>query len=280
MYMIETHCPSSYMIETHRLVGLPANDVASSWWLDLTPKWAKWRHHNRGETFETTPHSYHQTYFTHLISPFHLGDAQNQCSATLLPIRPHPLAPHGPLPLTFPLLRPLLSHISFTSRRCTLSGCQRASSTFSVSLSGRELNLTQAPSKTHAQSVAIGFTQVGSPCYAWCVTNGATAAVLGFTPQQTTGRWPRGAAPHAPSQSHLAAPTRELESSNLERTRSTLSSGDSLSFSIASSSPPAQTSTAVPGPALVQLKRHPPLPRRTSGLPASPPGAGRLRPRD
>ena len=50
-----------------------------------------------------------------------------------------------------------------------------------------------------------------------------------------------------------ATPTKEPESSDLERTRSTLSSGDSLShrsLSIGPSSPPAQTSTAVPGRAL------------------------------
>ena len=48
--------------------------------------------------------------FNHLISPFQLGGAQDRCSATLLPIRSHPPAPHGPSTLIFPPLHPPLFH--------------------------------------------------------------------------------------------------------------------------------------------------------------------------
>ena len=40
----------------------PANNTASSWWLDPTPKSAKWRYHNWRETSETT-------HLTHLSKP-------------------------------------------------------------------------------------------------------------------------------------------------------------------------------------------------------------------
>ena len=50
----------------------PANDAASTWWLDPT---SKWRHHNRRGTSETTPHLSHLTSnpFPHPISPFHFS---------------------------------------------------------------------------------------------------------------------------------------------------------------------------------------------------------------
>ena len=95
---------------------------------------------------------------------------------------------------SFPLIFHLL-HSSFTPRRSAHSGSQRAFSTFSASLSGRELSLIQASSKTHALSVATGYTPVGSPFYVWCATSGATTATPGFIPQQTTCGWHRGAAP-------------------------------------------------------------------------------------
>ena len=141
-----------------------------------------WRHHNRRETSETTPHFTHLTsnLLTHLTWPFHLGSALDRCTATLLPIRYHPPAPHGPFLLVLPLP---LYHSSLTPRMSAHSGSQWASfSFFSASSSGRGLNLTKAPSKTHAQSVAVGYISVGSPFYVWCATNCATAAALGFTP--------------------------------------------------------------------------------------------------
>ena len=117
------------------------------------------------------------------------------------PSKPSRASPSKISSASYPLPR-----LSSTSKRSALSGFQRAFfSTFSVFLSGRGLSLIQAPSKTNAQSVAIGFTQVGSHFYAWCATNNATAAAQGFTPQQTTGSWPRRAATHAPPQSHQGA---------------------------------------------------------------------------
>ena len=68
-----------------------------------------------------------------------------------------PPAPHVPPPLIFSPLHPLIllchtrqTHLSFTPRRSVHSGSQWASfSTFSVSLSGRALSITQSPSHTH-----------------------------------------------------------------------------------------------------------------------------------
>ena len=189
---------------------LTANDAASSWWLDLTHKSAKWHHHNRREPFETTPYSSH-------LKPIHSSHLTLSPRWCPRPVQHHPPsdpvpppAPHGSPHLIYPPLNPPLSY-SFTPKRSAHSGSQWAPSTFSVSLSRRGLSHTQAPSKIHAQSVVIRCTPVGSPFYAWCATNGATAAALGFTPQLTTGGWPHGAVPHTPLQSHLqaATPTRE-----------------------------------------------------------------------
>ena len=55
-------------------------------------------------------------------------------------------------------------------------------------------------------SVAVEYKLVRSPFYEWCATSGATAAAQGITPQQTTGGWPRVAAPHASHQSPLQHP--------------------------------------------------------------------------
>ena len=191
----------------------------------------------RDHTFTSTIYSSH--------SPFHCSGAQDRWSATLLPIRSHPLALHEPSPLTFPPLHPPLSLLSFTSRRSALSSSQRASfTTFSVFLSRRGLSLIQALSKTHAQSVVIGFTPVGSPFYAWCATNGPTTAALGFTPQQTMYWWlAHWSCPTCSTSVPPATLTREPGSSNLERTRSTLLSGDSL-FHQSCSSTATGSSTA------------------------------------
>ena len=58
---------------------------------------------------------------------FHLGCAQDRCSATLLPVRYHPPAPHGPSPLIFSPLHLHLLHSSFTPRTSAHSGSQWAS---------------------------------------------------------------------------------------------------------------------------------------------------------
>ena len=159
-------------------------------------------------TIGVRPPRPHLTHLTlNLFHSSHLGGALDLYSASLLPIQSHPLPPTGH-PLIFPPLHPPLSHLSSIPRRRAHSSSQLVSfSTFSVSLSGRGLSLTQAPSKTHAQSVAIWYTQVGPPFFPWCVSNGATAAAPGFTLQLTTGGcWRRGAAPHAPPKSHLLRP--------------------------------------------------------------------------
>ena len=112
--------------------------------------------------------------------------------------------PHRPSSLVL-LLLPLPQFLSsFAPSRSANFGSRRAS--FSISsafLSGRGLSHTQAPSKTHAQFVAVGCTPVGLPSYAWCATSGSTAAAPGFIPHQTTGCWPCGA---APPRSHLLHP--------------------------------------------------------------------------
>ena len=79
-------------------------------------------------------------------------------------------------------------------------------STSSASLSERGLSRFQAPSKIHAQFVAVVSTLVGLPCFARCATSGATAAALESIPLQTTGGWLRGAAPQTPPWSHLQCP--------------------------------------------------------------------------
>ena len=87
----------------------------------------------------------------------------------------------------------------------------------------------------------LTLTPVGSLSYAWCHSPADYRRLASWC-------CPTCATPVPP-----ATPTREPESSDLERTRSTLSSGDSLSHQslyIGPSSPSAQTSTAVPGPAL------------------------------
>ena len=134
------------------------NDAASSWGLDPTPKSAKWRHHNRRETSETTPHSFHLNL--------------SLISLTFSPRwRPRPVKRHPPsdpvpssspprvFPPTFPPLHPSLSRLSPTSRISALSGSQRASfSTFSVFLCGR---FTQAPSKTMLSLWQSGSLRLG-----------------------------------------------------------------------------------------------------------------------
>ena len=139
-----------------------------------------------------------------LISLFHLGGTQNRCGATYLPIWSHSPDPQRPSYLVHHLLPLPLFLSSFTPRRNALFSSLWASfSTCPVSLSGWGLSHTLAPSKTHAQFVAVGCLKVGLPFYAWCATSGATAAAPGSNPQQTAGSWPRRAAPHAPPRSYL-----------------------------------------------------------------------------
>ena len=239
----------------HCIHLLPANDAASSWWLDPTPKSAKWRHHNRRETSETTPHSSH----------FNLSLISLTFSSRWSlprPVKRHPPSdqvppsrpPHGPPPLTFPPLHPSLSCLSPTSRRSVSPALREPPSPFLPSTyPGGDWASLRPRKKTLAQSVAIGFTPVGSLSYSWCAINGATVATLWFIPQQTTGGWPRGAAPHVPQQSHLQHPPGSLSPPTWSAHVRPSRHGDSLShrsLSIIPSSPPAQTSTAVPRNAL------------------------------
>ena len=162
--------------------------------------------------------------------------------------------PRSCLPRAFPFN---LSSVSFSSASLFFHPKKERPVRLSVSLllhilsllSGRGLSLSQAPSKTHALSVVTVCTPFGSPFHVWCATSGATAATPGFIPQQTTSGWPCGDAPHAPHRSHLQHPP----GSRSPLTRSTLSSGDSISLqsiSFRPSSSPVQTSTVAPGPAL------------------------------
>ena len=202
------------------------NDDASSWWLDPTAKSAERRHHNRRETSETSPHSSH-------LKTFHSSHLTFSPQWRPRPVLRHPPSdpvpipcPHGPTSLIFPPLHPPLSHFSFAPRRRDHSCSQWVSfSTFSVSLSGRGLSRTLW---YHCRC-----SRIDSPADYWRLAPSSCPTCS--TPVSST------------------APTREPETSDLEWTRPTLSSGDSLShrsFSIGPSSPPAQTSTASPGPAL------------------------------
>ena len=214
----ETKLKSRWSEQVLPYSAIPANDAATTWWLDPTP--------SRPNGVTTTggrpprPHLPHPTHLTsnlltHLISPFHLGGAQDRCSATLLPIRSHTPVLHGPSPLIFPPLHLPLLHSSFTPRRSahweqewapTLALSEPPSPrSFSVSFSRRGLSLTHVPSKTHAQSVAIGYTPVGSPFYVWCANSGALPLLRDSFPSRLPA-WPRGAAPHAPHRSHLQHP--------------------------------------------------------------------------
>ena len=122
-----------------------------------------------------------------------------------------------------------------------------------------------------------GTPLVGSPFYAWCVTNGATAAALGFTPQLTTGGWPRGAAPPAPPQSHLQRPLGSQSPPTWSKHARPSCPGTAsptipfLSIRPSSPPPPSPDEHCCPRTCLrerqipaVQLQQHPSLPRRTS----------------
>ena len=176
--------------------------------------------------------------------------------------------PSNPIPLFSPSL--------------TLALCEPLSpfSASSDSLLGRWLSRTWASSKSPPQSVAAVCMLIRWPFCAWCVTSGAATAAPNSAIQQITGRWPREAAPTCSASVLPAAFFREAESLDMERTRSTLSFGDSLSQQSLSIGPrsPAQTSTTAAGPALEEgkLQCHSTVPRRTVGLPSPSPGVGHL----
>ena len=163
----------------------------------------KWRHQYRRETSVTILTSFTSHLLTHLVSLFHLlCGTQDWCGGTYLPTQSHS-SPHGHSSSILPPLPLPLFLSSFTPRKSTHFSSRWPSSTFSACLYGRKFSHTLAPSKTHVQYMAVGFTMVGFSFYAWCATSGATAAVPGSIPQQTICGWPRGAAPHAPLWSHL-----------------------------------------------------------------------------
>ena len=164
----------------HRQVRLP---IFQSKTPPLRGGWTKWRHPNWRETTDPS----HP--LIHFISPF-----SPQCPPR--PVR-RPL-PSDSVPIFSPyrhsstVIIPLPLFLSFlTPRRSAHFGFRRASfSISSASLSGWGLSRIQAPSKTHAQFVAVVSTLVGLPSCAWCATSGATAAAMEFIPLQTTGGWP------------------------------------------------------------------------------------------
>ena len=98
-------------------------------------------------------------------------------------------------------------------------------STSSASLSGRGLSRFQAPSKIHAQFVAVVSTLVGLPCFAWVCDQWGHRSCAGI---HSTADYRRLAPWSCPTDSTLVPPavsTREAESYDMKRTRSTLSSG-------------------------------------------------------
>ena len=186
------------------------------------------------ETSKTTPHSSHLNLFSHHISPFHLGGAQDRCSTTLLPIRFHPLPPRAkkerPLRLSVSLLLHFYSLLIWAGIEPHPGPVMQDLS----SISG---------DRVHAGWVAF----LCMVCDQWC--HRLYTGIYSPADYRRLATWscPTCSTPVPP-----AAHTRRPVSSDLERTRSTLSSRDSLSqrsLSIGPSSP-AQTSTAALGPAL------------------------------
>ena len=174
---------------------------------------------------------------------------------------------------------------SFTPRRRANCSSLWASSTSSAFLSGQGLSHTQALTISLWQYTGW-VASLCMVCNQWC--HHRYAGIHSSADYQRLASWSclTCSTPVPP-----AAPTRESESSDMEHTHSTLSSGDSLSQRSRSIRPssPAQTSTTAPGSSTchwgrqvsaVQLKQHPTLTRLAAGLPSPLPGIGRLCARD
>ena len=187
---------------------LRANDAASSCWLDPTPKPAKWRHHNRREISETTPHS------------FHLN-----LSLTFSPRwRPRPVKRHPP------------SDPASSPPRVSPSNLSSASSP-SVIEAGIEPppGPVQDPCSICGNRVHLGWISfLCMVCDQWCHRR-----CSGIHSQADYRRLaPRCCLTYAPPPPvPPATPTREPESSDLERMRSALSSGEFLSHRFLSIGP-------------------------------------------
>ena len=278
----------SDLIDPHKpTTPPPANKATSMRWLgrlDITTS----RPNGIITTVERPPRP-HLTHLTQTFHPshspsFYLDGAQDRCGATLLPIWSHAPAPYRPSTLIFHMFHSPLLHSSFTPRKSTHT-------MLSVSLLLHLFSLIRAGIEPHPGPVQ-------DPCSVWRPGTRQLGRLFmyGVRPvlpppllqdlipsrQQSTGGWPRGAAPHAPHQSgsHLQHPSGvQEESSVLERTCSTLASRDSLSqrsLTIGPSGPPTPDEHCCSRTCLrerqvpaVQLQQHPPLPRRTAGLPAS-----------